>query len=166
MMKTTVKKLKFWSRKKKKKKTPFEHSHNLYLHPPPTHHCCCCSCSSSLQPSAPPIPVWLDAQQTPEPAVFAAADRPGSSGFLADSSRAHLVTSSQDYVSEISPLCPTLPITNSSYQQYLVPNPAYGVPIVPAARAERAAGLFRRAASFGYHLIRCFCPCFRIREVY
>ncbi|OVA20937.1 hypothetical protein BVC80_8839g28 [Macleaya cordata] len=56
-----IKKLKIWSKKKKRKK-------NHLLHPPPPPppppHCCFCS---TIRPSAPPLPPWLDYEQTQNP---------------------------------------------------------------------------------------------------
>ncbi|XP_010265473.1 PREDICTED: uncharacterized protein LOC104603195 isoform X2 [Nelumbo nucifera] len=57
-----LKKLKVWSRNKKKKRK----THALQPSPPPALHCSCCYCSN--QPSAPPLPSWVDFDQTQEPA--------------------------------------------------------------------------------------------------
>ncbi|KAJ9687719.1 hypothetical protein PVL29_016271 [Vitis rotundifolia] len=145
----TLKKLKFWHRKKKKKKP--------YLPPPPppppppplpSPHCCC-SC-----PSAPPLPPWYDTEQAYD-AAAAAAPVPG---FVYS-------TPQQEIVSEARPSYPTLPVTStSSYQQYMVPNPVYGIPAVPAPTKEKSAGLFGCAVEIGRYLFRCFCPCFQVRE--
>ncbi|RVX05852.1 hypothetical protein CK203_023833 [Vitis vinifera] len=142
----TLKKLKFWHRKKKKKKP--------YLPPPPppppplpSPYCCC------SRPSAPPLPPWYDAEQAYDAA--AAAPVPG---FVYS-------TPQQEIVSEARPSYPTLPVTStSSYQQYMVPNPVYGIPAVPAPTKEKSAGLFGCAFEIGRYLFRCFCPCFRVRE--
>ncbi|KAL1833396.1 hypothetical protein ACET3Z_003047 [Daucus carota] len=69
---------------------------------------------------------------------------------------------------EIKPSHPALPIssTSSSYQQYMVPNPVYGMPVVPTARRERSVGVFGCVFNVGKLLVRFACPCFRITEAY
>ncbi|KAK9286492.1 hypothetical protein L1049_014890 [Liquidambar formosana] len=151
-----AKKLKFLLRKRKKKKTHIPQ----YL--PSTCHCWCPY--SSTQPSAPPLPPWLETEQTHE-AFFAAEVQPGLG--LAGSSQAQFLQ--EDIVLETSSLYPITPADTTSYQQYMAPNPVYGVPVAPVApavRRERSVGLFGCFVKFGINLIRCFCPCFHIREVY
>ncbi|CAK9140433.1 unnamed protein product [Ilex paraguariensis] len=153
MMKT-MKKLKFWSRKKKKKKT-----HLITDYPPPPCHChCLCH---PIQPSAPPLPSWLDYELTHD-TIF--TPEAGSVSSLAGLSQVDFAP--QDIVHEVNPVNPTLSYCNTSYQQYMVPNPVYGVPVVSEVRRERSGGIFGCVFDIGVHLIRCFCPCFRIREVY
>ncbi|XP_008218648.2 PREDICTED: uncharacterized protein LOC103318957 [Prunus mume] len=169
-----VKKLKFWSRKKRKKKT---HHHQPYYPPPPPtrpaplppgprHHCCSCSSSTySTQPSAPPLPPWLDAEYTHE-ALFAPLVQPAPEfGYQADPRQQEptMKTNAGSGTTSIYP-------TSSSYQQYMVPDPVYGVPVAQTTRAtttERsaAAGVFGCVVDFGIRFFRCFCPCFHIREV-
>lgn len=141
----TIKKLKFWHRKKKKKK-------QSYLPPPPLHSNYCCGCSC---PSAPPLPAWYDTEQ-----AFEVVTAPVS-GFAYS-------TQQQDIVSEAAPSYPTLPVNNtSSYQQYMVPNPVYGIPALPPPppTKEKSAGIFGCAVEIGRYLFRCFFPCFRVRQV-
>ncbi|KAB1208619.1 hypothetical protein CJ030_MR7G007731 [Morella rubra] len=150
MMKA-VKKLKFWSRKKRRKKT------HEPCHPPPT--CHCCHPCYSTQPSAPPLPPGLDPEQThhpfPAPVVHPVPD-------LSYPAQTQL----PDIVLETSPIVySTLPAGTSSYQQYMAPNPVYGMPVLQTARREKTGGLFGCVVNFGIHLIRCLCPCFCIREV-
>ncbi|XP_028762952.1 uncharacterized protein LOC114721293 [Neltuma alba] len=57
-----------------------------------------------------------------------------------------------------------LPQKSSSYQQYMVPEPVYGIPITHTATQERSGGLFGCVFGFGAHLFRCVFPCFHIRE--
>ncbi|XP_077236770.1 homeobox protein [Tasmannia lanceolata] len=153
-----LKKLKVWSRKKKKRKINT-------LQPPTTSHCC--SCSKYTQPSAPPLPSWLDFEQPQE--TFSRSD-PTCEAFSVppfDPSKVRTQVSSSEIISEITPLytpVATLPVS-ISYQQYLAPAPVYGVPIMPVIRQERAAGLFGCVASVGTTLMRCFCPCFRLRSL-
>ena len=151
-----VKKLKFWSRKKRKKKT-----HQPYYHPlppPPPNHCCC-SRYSSTQPSAPPLPPsWFDSDTNHE--------TPLAPGFPEPSYPSQTQQIYQEIITETSQIYPTLPERSSSYQQYMVPNPVYGIPVAQtAARRERSAGVFGCVVDFGIHLMRCFFPCYRIREV-
>jgi hypothetical protein len=155
MMKA-VNKLKFWSRKKRKKKT----QEPYYPPPPPCH--CCHSCYST-QPSAPPLPPWLDLEQTHQ-AIPAPVLQPFPDLSYPNQTRVPI----HEIVSETSPIMyPTLPATAStpSYQQYMAPNPVYGIPVGQTARRERTAGIFGCVINFGIHLFRCFCPCFHIREV-
>ncbi|KAG2704384.1 hypothetical protein I3843_05G001700 [Carya illinoinensis] len=152
MMKA-VKKLKFWSRKKRRK----NHVHEPY-YPPST--CHCGHSYYSTQPSAPPLPPWLDLEQTchpiPSPVIHALPD-------LTFPSQNQL--SQQEIVFETTSIMhPVMPAA-TSYQQYMAPNPVYGVPLVQTTRRERRAGFFGCVINFGIHLIRCFCPCVRIREV-
>ena len=149
-----MKKLKFWPRKKRKKKT---HHPLPYYPPPPTRpppppppllpsHHCCCSCSKA-EPSAPPLPSsWYNSGEAHE-SLLAAGVQPAAPEL--------------EY--------PALLIddeSSSSYQQYMVPNPVYGIPVsVEAARRERSGGVFGCVVNFGMHLFRCFFPCYRIREV-
>jgi hypothetical protein len=161
MMKT-VKKLKFWSRKKRKKKTHEPYYPPPPLPPPPCH--CCHSCYST-QPSAPPLPPWLDFEQIHQ-AIPAPALQPDPDLFYPNQTRVH----TQEIVSETTPLImhPALPAataSDTSYQQYMAPKPVYGIPVGETGRRERRAGFFGCVVNFGLHLFRCFCPCFRIREV-
>ncbi|XVE91015.1 hypothetical protein DITRI_Ditri20bG0122100 [Diplodiscus trichospermus] len=152
-------KFKFWSRKTRKRK-------NSSRSPP--YHCHCCYSCSSVQPSAPPLPSWLlleltqdaaapipvpDHQAEPFPELSYTTDQP------------HYP--SQDMVSgpmfPASVPAPALALA-ASYQQYMVPDPVYGLPVVQTARRERSAGFFGCVIDLGFHLIRCFCPCFHINE--
>ncbi|KAK2987007.1 hypothetical protein RJ640_024905 [Escallonia rubra] len=155
----TMKKLKFWSRKKKKKKINVT-DHHL---PSTSHHCSQCQ-HHSVQPSAPPLPSWLDYEQTHDTIFRAEVCASVFSGF-ASSSQAQFSYAPEDAVPELSPVHSTLPVsTGCSYQQYMVPNPVYGMPVLPPATRERSAGIFGRAVKFCVHLIRCFCSCFRIEK--
>ncbi|KAJ9174846.1 hypothetical protein P3X46_013447 [Hevea brasiliensis] len=137
--------MKAWKKLKKFfKKT---HQEPYFLQPPPCH--CCCSYSSPVQPSAPPLSPWLVQDQTNEVGC-----------------QCHTRFSSQE-VGKANHFYPssateTTPLT---YQQYTVPNPVYGMPVVQTPRRERLAGFYGFAISFGVNVIRCFCPCFGIREV-
>ncbi|OWM79303.1 uncharacterized protein LOC116193954 [Punica granatum] len=159
LMKAAVKRLKkLWPPKKKRKRLSSDwydehHRHCLDLTPPPPpllhyRRFSCSSSSPSTQPSAPPLPSWLEPDDTgyavPE---LTFQDESGSG-----------VAESNVVV---------------SYHQYMAPEPAYGVPLLPAAdRRERlgsgsgsGGGFFGCLAKFGINVIRCFCPCFHIREV-
>uniref|UniRef100_A0A5B7BTH8 Uncharacterized protein n=1 Tax=Davidia involucrata TaxID=16924 RepID=A0A5B7BTH8_DAVIN len=155
-----VKKLKFWSRKKKKKNHLIEHFPPPPPPPPPRYFHFHCSCPQ-FQPSAPPLPSWLEYEQTHD-SIFAAEVSPVSG--TASSSEAQFPP--QEIVPELSSLYdPTLPVS-TSYQQYMVPDPVYGMPVVSAVKRERAVGFFGCIVNIGAHLIRCFCPCFRVRDAY
>ncbi|KAK6263542.1 hypothetical protein SCA6_018976 [Theobroma cacao] len=157
-MSKALKKLKFWSRKKRKRKS-------LGLEPsyPDSSHCHCCYSCASTQPSAPPLPSWLQAEPTQDAIHTADHAEPFPVPELSYPTLFQYPTQ-EDTVSETeshrSPICPA-----PSYQQYLVPNPVYGLPVVQqAGRRERSAGFLGCVIDFGVDLIRCFCPCFRIRE--
>ena len=143
-----MKKLKFWSRKKKKKKT-------ILIDPPPPSppSCHCCHFCPLVEPSAPPLPLWFDYEQTD--------NSPSGSAFSPNSGKSSS-SQAQEIVPEVSSL---FPAPNTSYQQYMVENPVYGVPVLPAVRREKRAGIFGCVFNIGRHLIRCFFPCFHIQEV-
>lgn len=158
MIKAVKKLKKLWPKKKRRKKT---HQEPHYLPPPPCP--CCCSYSSPVQPSAPPLPPWLVPDQTNETVTA-----PGVQQYFPEVSyQSRIQFQSQEIIVETNPICPTLPIetTPLTYQQYTVPNPVYGVPVVETPRRESSGGFFGCIISYGVDLIRCFCPCFRIREV-
>ncbi|KAF9617661.1 hypothetical protein IFM89_037804 [Coptis chinensis] len=157
----SLKKLKIWSRRKKKKKISHAHSYTsppTRPAPPPPIHCCSCSFA---QPSAPPLPSWLDFEQSH--IANTAFGMFGDSSLGQPISEDHIVH--EEIVSEITPLCPSFPISSTpSYQQYMVTSPVYGVPVAPATQTEKFGGVFGCAVSVGANLIRCFCPCFRFRQ--
>lgn len=141
-------KKKLWSPKKRSKKPPSsdwtdQHPY-AYLDPAPfLHRRCSCSAPSpsyQYQPSAPPLPPWLEEEQahyaSPGPIV-------------------HEETGSR--------------IAAESHRQYAVPEPVYGVPVLTAVedRRERSGsgGFFGCLSGFGINVIRCFFPCFHIKEV-
>lgn len=153
----SMKKLKFWSRKEKKKKKKLNFTEN----PPSNCHCYCQI--PQFQPSAPPLPQsWPYYEQT-HVANFAAEVSSYTYSEFPSSSEAQFAFAPQEneeIAPEMKPLLPALPVSPTStcsYQQYLDPNPVYGMPVVPPARRDRSAVA---------HLIRCFCPCFRIQEAH
>lgn len=148
----SMKKLKFWSRKKKKI--------NFVENPHSNCHCYC-QIHNLFQPSAPPLPEsWPYYEQT-QVANFTAvissytlSEFPSSN----EAQNAFARHENEEIAPEMKPLLPTLPVSTTgtcSYQQYLDPNPVYGMPVVPPAR---------RGGSAVAHLIHCFCPCFRVQE--
>ncbi|KAK8641626.1 hypothetical protein V6N13_011014 [Hibiscus sabdariffa] len=125
-----VKKLKFWSKKKKKRKslapqpsfsfTP-SHSHSCYSSSS-VHSSHYYQCSYSVQPSAPPLPPWLQAELTQDESPTPEQAEP----FPEFSYQADQVQhSTQDIESG-----PMLTAAAPSYQQYMDPNPVYGLPLV------------------------------------
>ncbi|PIA37064.1 hypothetical protein AQUCO_03100076v1 [Aquilegia coerulea] len=151
----SLKQLKIWSRRKKKKKNNNNVFHNSYLPahptcpaplPPPlplTHSCSC----SAFQPSAPPLPSWLNFEQNN-------IDHSAFRVFPAS-------TLDYESVSEITPLCPpSINSTTTSYQQYMVSSPVYGVPMMPTMHTGKSGGILGCVFGVGADLIRCFCPCF------
>ncbi|KAK7284054.1 hypothetical protein RIF29_13805 [Crotalaria pallida] len=162
IMKNIMKKLKFWSKRRRKKKALLHYNEPCYPPPPPPPPpCChyyCCSSSpspSSAQPSAPPLPSSTSCSWLEESAQH---NNYGTFSFLAQQ--------------ETPTLDATVTTSSStlSYQQYLVSDsePVYGIPvpaeIQTAATEERSSGQFGYVFSFGAYLVRCLCPCFRIRQ--
>ncbi|XP_042477540.1 uncharacterized protein LOC122058897 [Macadamia integrifolia] len=153
MMKA-LKKLKVWSKKKKRRKS------HVYQPPPATSHCCSCSYTPA---SAPPLPSWLDFDQIQDAGSVSAVFQPCDIDPITPQPQ----FSSTQTVSETTPLYAPLPVgtSSSSYQQYMVQTPVYGVPVVPEHQTEKTAGLFGCVVSIGTYLIRCFFPCFQFRRV-
>ncbi|KAF4403612.1 hypothetical protein G4B88_002465 [Cannabis sativa] len=164
-----MKKLKIWSKKKRKKKAL--HSLPCYLPPPSRlpppppppplqapiqNWCCSCSCScsqSKAEPSAPPLPSsWY--YDSPVEAHHESIVATGIVEYPTSSADAGEDGDCCDVVEDQSS-------SSSSYQQYMVPNPVYGIPVVVAER-ERSGGVFGCVVNFGRHLFRCFFPCYRI----
>ncbi|CAF2149581.1 BnaA01g13750D [Brassica napus] len=145
-----VKKLKFWSRKKKKYKQASSSSQP---------HQCYCEYSSSavsaplLEPTAPPLSFWFDETQrlyAPETSSASPWSTP-------------LPQKQEEAIVEIKPLSQVSDLRiNQSYQQYMVPNPSVGVPIiVEAAPAKRSSvGIFGCVIELSSNVVRCFFPCF------
>ncbi|CAK7357203.1 unnamed protein product [Dovyalis caffra] len=156
MIKAARKLKKLWPRKKKRKKT-HQYQEPYYYHPPSSCHYCCSYPTALAQPSAPPLPPWLEPELTYE-AISAPGIGVQPLPELAYPSQ--IQAPSQEIVEETAPMYPAL----SSYQQYLVPNPVYGVPVEQKLVREKSAGFFGCVVNFGINIIRCFCPCFRIRE--
>ncbi|KAJ0800722.1 hypothetical protein HanPI659440_Chr03g0106851 [Helianthus annuus] len=139
-----LKSLKFWSKKKKKKRITTIHHHS----PPP------CCCSPAFQPSAPPLPSWLDYEQQTYTQHLLTADVKFS------------VLPKEHDISNVNPSSSSGDVeTGCSYQQYMVKNPVYGVPVLQSTETERSAGALGCVFNIGAHLFRCFFPCFRIRDV-
>ncbi|XP_062113946.1 uncharacterized protein LOC133824948 [Humulus lupulus] len=153
-----MKKLKIWPRKKRKRKA--HHPLPYYLPPPPSrppppppplqapilHWCCSCS---KAEPSAPPLPSswYCDSPGEAHESVLAAGvvEYPSSAADAGDDDGEDLESSS------------------SSYQQYMVPSPVYGIPVpVLVSQRERSGGVFSCVINFGRHLFGCFFPCYRI----
>lgn len=154
MIKAAKKLKKFWPRKKKRKKT-LQYHEPYYHHPPSSCHCCCSYPTAPTQPSAPPLPPWLEPELT-----YEAVSAPGLQSLPELAHPSQIQVPSQEIVMETTPIYPTLP----SYQQYLVPNPVYGVPVEQKPRREKSTGFFGCFVNFCANLISCFCPCFRIQE--
>ncbi|KAK1370561.1 formin-like protein 5 [Heracleum sosnowskyi] len=153
-----MKKLKFWSRKKKKKKA------SLVENPPANAQCCCHS--HQFQASAPPLPPYYE--QIQEASYGASVNYHTFSGHPSNAFGYGFPPEENDIDPEIRPLLPTLPVSSRSscYQQYMVPNPVYGMHVVPTTRRERSFGVFGCVFNVGKHLVRVACPCFRIKEAF
>ncbi|KAF8117812.1 hypothetical protein N665_0008s0154 [Sinapis alba] len=143
-----VKKLKFWSRKKKKHKQASSSSQ--------PHQCSCDSSSVSaplLEPTAPPLSFWFDETQR----LYA----PETSS--ASPWNTELPQKQEETIVEIKPLSQVSDLRiHQSYQQYMVPNPSFAVPIiVEAAPAKRSSvGIFGCVIELSSNAVRCFFPCF------
>ncbi|ESQ54906.1 hypothetical protein EUTSA_v10026492mg [Eutrema salsugineum] len=148
-----MKKLKFWSRKKRKRKQAC----------PSQAHQCSCEYSSVLsavepvaeavvvEPTAPPFPFWFD--------EIGSVSAPDTSAFPWNTQLPH---NQEETIVETSPLLSQVSDLRiyQSYQQYMVPNPSYGVPIVDAAPAKKSMGMFGCVIEVSLNVIRCFFPCF------
>lgn len=137
-----MKKLKFWSRKKRKRKQAC---------PSLPHHCSCeyssVAAAVAVEPTAPPLPFWFDETQSLCP--------PKTSTFPWNTQLPHqqeetIVETTTSQVSDVR--------IYQSYQQYMVPNPTYGVPIVEPATAKRSVGIFGCVIELSSSLVRCFFP--------
>ncbi|CAH8382900.1 unnamed protein product [Eruca vesicaria subsp. sativa] len=150
-----VKKLKFWSRKKKKHKQASSSSQP---------HQCSCDYSSmsapfleplvAIEPTAPPLPFWFDETQRLYPPETSSES----------SWNTQLPQKQEEAIVEIKPLSQVSDLRiHKSYQQYMVPNPSVGVPIiVEAAPAKRSSvGIFGCVIELSSNVVRCFFPCFR-----
>uniref|UniRef100_A0A7N0TXR0 Uncharacterized protein n=1 Tax=Kalanchoe fedtschenkoi TaxID=63787 RepID=A0A7N0TXR0_KALFE len=166
MMKSARKKLKnLWARKKKKKSRYLEYNNGASSSE--HHHCCRCSFSypAYAQPSAPPLPSnWVDMEQTHEP-----TSPEFGLGYEELSIQEETANHKEILVKQSSRV--DVPGTNiqaadnrisSSYQQYMVPNPVFGLPV--SEKTVRCAKFFGFFFKFGSHLLSCFCPCLRIRD--
>ncbi|KAL1222531.1 hypothetical protein V5N11_018904 [Cardamine amara subsp. amara] len=142
----TMKKLKFWSRKKRKRKQ---------ASPSQPHHCSCeyssVAAAVAVEPTAPPLPFWFDETQSLCP--------PETSAFPWNTQLPH---QQEETIVEINPLLSQVSdvCIYQSYQQYMVPNPTCGVPIVEpdAATAKRSVGIFGCVIELSSSLVRCFFP--------
>lgn len=147
-----MKKLKFWTRKKRKKKTYFLANPPPPSRPPPPPplHCSChWQCHHHVQPSAPPLPEWLNYEQSHEALLISEVNASFSGSY--NSSEAQFVPQQEDNDSEICCEYPT------SYQQYTIPNPVYGIPAVHESGKERAGGVFGCV----FNILGCIFQCFK-----
>ncbi|GLT44512.1 hypothetical protein SLA2020_184020 [Shorea laevis] len=167
MIKALKKKLNFWSRKKRKRKS-LEPSFNYDYHPIPilppycSHYQYCCS-SSTLpqpQPSAPPLPSWLEAEEhTTQEAISALEVQPFVEPSYSNQPDEQIVSETTPIYSAFSS---NVSSTTHSYQlQYTVSNPpVYGVPVAVLEETTKRERFFGRVVE----LVGCFCPCLRIRD--
>ncbi|XP_010433794.1 PREDICTED: uncharacterized protein LOC104717857 [Camelina sativa] len=149
-----MKRLKFWSRKKRKRKQ---------ASPSQPHHCTYEYSSSvvaavAFEPTAPPLSFWFDETQDlfpPETSAFPWNDNTQ----LPHQQEETIVETKPLLLSQVSDLR-----IYQSYQQYMVPNPTYGVPIIEpephdAATAKRSSvGIFGCVIELSSSLVRCFIP--------
>ncbi|XP_073269887.1 uncharacterized protein [Primulina huaijiensis] len=164
----SLKKLKFWPRKKRKTKLQFTTEKPPPRRPAPSpplpayhawhnHY-------QPVSPSAPPLPPWLEFDHESEETLL--QSEVNSASTSSDNSRIQAQFSPPELINDT----PTAkkeksPADSSSYQQYLVPNPVYGTPVVlESKKSERANGDFGCVLNIGVHMVRCVFPCFHIRE--
>lgn len=161
-----VKKLKLWSKRKKKRKTkPLSYYPSpppLVLPPPPSSACNSPSCYShhKIQPSAPPLPMPSSSSW------FVDSEYTLHDSFTYFSSEAPNQLSQQEEIVN-EPILPNTAIAiPSSYQQYMAPNPIYDMPFPDQITHNNkiSASIFGCFINFGFHLFRCICPCFHIRQ--
>uniref|UniRef100_A0A7C8Z0W0 Uncharacterized protein n=1 Tax=Opuntia streptacantha TaxID=393608 RepID=A0A7C8Z0W0_OPUST len=167
-----MKKLKFWSKKNKRKtkRSNYYHDPNLYYQPshyplplpppqpPPAGGASSCHFCRPVEPSAPPLPPWLEEGVS---GCNWVDPYPAPSQLVRD----QCISVSQEIVikttSELQP-CPDS--NSSSYQQYMSPNPVYELAVAPSREKSASGGLFGCGVRVGACLIRCFFPCFHISE--
>lgn len=144
-----MKKLKFWSRNKRKRK-------ELAFSSSQAHHCSyeyfSTEAAKVVEPTAPPLPFWFDETQSlcpPERSSF-----PWNNTHLPHQQEETIVETNP-LISQVSDIC-----IYQSYQQYMVPNPTCGVPIVEpdGATAKRSVGIFGCVIELSSNLVRCFIP--------
>ncbi|XP_010448586.1 PREDICTED: uncharacterized protein LOC104731030 [Camelina sativa] len=148
-----MKKLKFWSRKKRKRKQTSPSQ--------PDHHCSyeyfsVAAAAVAVEPTAPPLSFWFDESQSfshQETSAF-----PWNNNTqLPHQKEETIVETNPLLLSQVSDLR-----IYQSYQQYMVPNPTYGVPTVEpephAAAAKRSVGIFGCVIELSSSLVRCFIP--------
>ncbi|KAJ8617153.1 hypothetical protein MRB53_013339 [Persea americana] len=119
-----LRKIKNWSSRKKKRRKS-----NIFQ-PPSYPHCCSCGTPPPLpplQPTAPPLPSWLDFdyQQDEASGSVPASTFPTQHQFELLSPEITSSESTPLYVPQPLPMA-------TSYQQYLAPAPVYGMPVTPS----------------------------------
>ncbi|XXG58295.1 hypothetical protein AAC387_Pa04g0640 [Persea americana] len=154
-----LRKIKNWSSRKKKRRKS-----NIFQ-PPSYPHCCSCGTPPPLpplQPTAPPLPSWLDFdyQQDEASGSVPPSTFPTQHQFE--------LLSPEITSSEITPLYVPQPLPMAtSYQQYLAPAPVYGMPVTPSTpvnSTRRGSGFCGWIASVLSRLIRCLCPCIQFHQ--
>ncbi|KAK2661584.1 hypothetical protein Ddye_000158 [Dipteronia dyeriana] len=174
-----MKKLKFWSRKKRKKYSIDPYFDYHYQLPSTYHHhhsYSCSSSSSSVQPSAPPLPPWLEPELTyndDEPPSWVQSVVPEEELVYTSQTTHTMFTCQENDVQETSPMLPVESTPSSYYQRYnMDPNPVYGLPILQTnisstnIESKSSGGAFVCFVKFGLNLVGCFCPCLSIREAH
>lgn len=163
-MKSARKKLKKLCSRKKKKKTPYSSNSESVSHSfSAQRHCSwCCShaYSSYAHPSAPPLPpdwVWDISPQSANPSTRQESNhlrqvtRKTSLETLIDvAGTGTNIQAADDYTA------------SSSYQQYMIPNPGFGLPL--SKNKAKPDGFFSCALKFGTHFLTCVCPCLSISD--
>ncbi|EYU33294.1 hypothetical protein MIMGU_mgv1a015226mg [Erythranthe guttata] len=148
----SMKKLKFWSRKKKNKflLTESPPPPSRPPPPPPRPYPPIHSQYEPLLPSAPPLPPWLEYDLQ-----FQESDEEPNSPNSANNSHSHFSPTQEEIYFDDHEIC---------HQE--IQNPIYDDAIVPKIeKLKRGGGAFGCVVGFGVHLVRCVFPCFHIREV-
>lgn len=164
----TLKKLKFWSRKKRKTKLQFTTEQpppRRPAPPPPPPHHTWHNHYQPVSPSAPPLPPWLEFDHESEETLLKSevnseSTSSANSRIQAQFSPPKLINDTPTAKKEKSPA------DSSSYQQYMVPNPVYGTPVVLESRkSERANGAFGCVLDIAVHVVRCVFRCYPIGKL-
>ena len=137
-----MKKLKFWSWKKRKLKQASPSSQAQQ-----------CSCEYSAV--SPPLPFWFN-----ETLKLKSVCAPEAS---ASPWTTQLPHKQEEPIVQIKPWSQVSDLRSSrsySNQQCVVPNPAFGVPIVVAVPAKRLLGTFGCVIGLSSNVVRCLFPCF------
>ncbi|KAG8364034.1 hypothetical protein BUALT_Bualt19G0084200 [Buddleja alternifolia] len=107
-----------------------------------------------VQPSAPPLPPWLEYDHQFQEMLLKSNEANSSSSASVDDS-----ISRSPEINSPDIRCTEFQAETSSYQQYMVQDPVYDTTIVPElVKLEKNDGALGCVIGFGVHLVRCVFP--------